>query len=186
MVTIIEDIAGATVSGTEETDGSRKGVFREISVLATREVGLIIIRSRSITSIGDFELIINCKLVVARAEDVAGMETGPLVNSSWSPICSIVSVVEGADAISSVAIKSSVDKGWRWMSILSMSNMTGAIISSCVSSWDGPVIGALNAGISAKALRLKKTTYENWLLNSYDYYLRELRCQQYQPQYWLS
>jgi len=83
VVTIIEGIAGAAVSGTEETSSSsRGGVFIETIVLATREVGLVIIGFGSTTSVGEFWLVITCKPVVARAEDVAGMETGLLVDSS--------------------------------------------------------------------------------------------------------
>ena len=59
-------------------DDNRRGVFRETSVLVIREVGPVIIGSKSTTSVEDLELIISCKQVVARAEDVAGMETGPL------------------------------------------------------------------------------------------------------------
>ena len=57
MVTIIEGVAGAAVSRAEERGNSRGGVFMEISVLATREVKLVIIVSRSITGIDDLELI---------------------------------------------------------------------------------------------------------------------------------
>ena len=52
------------------------------SILATKEVGLVIIESESITSVGDLELITSCKAEVAGAEDVAGMETGSLVDSN--------------------------------------------------------------------------------------------------------
>ena len=52
------------------------------SVLATREVGLVIIESGLTISVGDLELITSCKPEVAGAEDVAGMEIGPLVDSS--------------------------------------------------------------------------------------------------------
>jgi len=61
----------------------------EIRVLATREVGLVIIKFRSITGIvqiitgvSDCELTINSKPEVAGDEDVAKVETGSLVNSS--------------------------------------------------------------------------------------------------------
>ena len=48
----------------------------EISVLATREIWLVIIESRSITGVGDLEQITSCKLEVAGTGDVAGMKTG--------------------------------------------------------------------------------------------------------------
>ena len=82
VVTIVEGITRATVSGTEETDSSRRGVFIETSMLAIKEVGLVIIGSGSTTSVGKFRLIVTCKPVVAGAEDVTGMETGLLVTSS--------------------------------------------------------------------------------------------------------
>ena len=82
VVTIIKGIMGATVSGMEDIDGNRRVVFRETSVLATKEVGLVIIGSRSTASVGDFELIISCKPVVVGAENVAGMEISWLVSSS--------------------------------------------------------------------------------------------------------
>jgi len=53
----------------------------EINVLATREVGLVIIESRSITDFGDFKQIANCKPEVAVIEDIAGMKTSSLVDS---------------------------------------------------------------------------------------------------------
>ena len=79
VVTIVEGVAGTAVSTTEKTDSSRGGVFIETSVLATREVGLVIIESRPITDIGDLEKIANCKPEVARIEDIVGMKTGSLV-----------------------------------------------------------------------------------------------------------
>jgi len=51
----------------------------EIRVLATREVGLVIIESRSITGIGDLELTTSSEPEVAGAKDVAGMKINPLV-----------------------------------------------------------------------------------------------------------
>jgi len=51
-------------------------------VLAIRDVGLVIIGSDSTTSVGGFVLGITFKPVVTGAEDVARMETGPLVGSS--------------------------------------------------------------------------------------------------------
>ena len=82
VITTVEGVTGATVSGTEKTDDSCRRVFIETSVLARRDVGLKIIGSGSTTNVEDFELVINCKPVVAGAEDVAGMETSPLVNLS--------------------------------------------------------------------------------------------------------
>ena len=75
MVTIIESVTGATINGIEEVDDSRKGVFMKTSVLAIREVGLVIIESGLTTSVGDLELITSCKTEVSGAEDVTGMET---------------------------------------------------------------------------------------------------------------
>ena len=43
--------------------------LRETSVLATKEVGLVIIGSGSTSIVGNFELIIICKPVIAGAED---------------------------------------------------------------------------------------------------------------------
>ena len=64
MVIIVEGVMGATVYGTEGTDGSHR-VFMETSVLTTREVKLVIIESRSTTNVGDFVLITSCKSEVA-------------------------------------------------------------------------------------------------------------------------
>ena len=82
MVMIVEGITGATVSITEETCSNRGGVFMEIRVLATREVGLVIIESRSIISTGDLVLTTSSKPEVTGAGDVAGVGTSSLVNSS--------------------------------------------------------------------------------------------------------
>jgi len=73
---------GAAASATEETCSSQGGVFMEIRVLATREVGLVIIKSRSITDVGDLELTTSSKLEVTAAENMTGIEIGPLVDSS--------------------------------------------------------------------------------------------------------
>ena len=54
----------------------------ETSMLATREVGWIIIESGSTTSVGGLELITNCTPEVSKVEDVTRIETGPLVDSS--------------------------------------------------------------------------------------------------------
>ena len=61
MVTIVQGIAGVTINGIEGTDNNCGGVFMETSVLATREVGLVIIESGLTTSFGDLELITTCK-----------------------------------------------------------------------------------------------------------------------------
>jgi len=76
VVTIVKRVAGTTINGMEGTDCSCGGVFMETSVLATREVGLVIIESGSTTSIRDLELITSCKPEVAGDEDNAKMETG--------------------------------------------------------------------------------------------------------------
>ena len=60
-VTIVEGVAGAAASGTRETSSRRGGVFIKISVLATREVGLVIIESSSTTSVGESGLVITTK-----------------------------------------------------------------------------------------------------------------------------
>ena len=96
MVTIVEDVNGATINIIEGIDGSRGGVFMETSVLDTREVRLMIIESGLTTSIKDLELITSYKPEVAEDEDVTRIKTGSLVDSSWSPVCSVVGVVEGA------------------------------------------------------------------------------------------
>ena len=70
----------------------------ETSVLATREVGLVIIGPRSTISAGKHELIIIAKPVVIRSRDVEGAKTGSLVVSSWIPGCSTIDVEGGADA----------------------------------------------------------------------------------------
>ena len=54
----------------------------EMSVLATKEVGLVIIDSGSTTSAGEHKLVVTTKPVVTRAEDTTGAETGSLVTSS--------------------------------------------------------------------------------------------------------
>ena len=54
----------------------------ETRVLTTREVGLVIIESGSVISVGDLELIINSKLEIAKARDATGAKIGPLVTSS--------------------------------------------------------------------------------------------------------
>ena len=46
----------------------------EIRVIATREVGFVIIESGSVTCIGDLELITNSKPEIAEAGDMAGTE----------------------------------------------------------------------------------------------------------------
>ena len=81
MVVIVEGVVGAVVSGKGETSSIRE-VFIETSVLATREVRLVIMASGSRTSVGESGLVITIKPVVAEAESVAGMETSPLVNLS--------------------------------------------------------------------------------------------------------
>jgi len=55
VVTIIEGVAGAAVNATEEMGNSRRGVLLGISMLATKDVGLVIIESRWIIGVGDFE-----------------------------------------------------------------------------------------------------------------------------------
>ena len=79
VVIIVAGVMGAIVNGMEGTDGSCKRVFMETGVLATREVGLVIIESGSIVSVGDLELITICKPEVAGAEDVVGMKIGSLL-----------------------------------------------------------------------------------------------------------
>ena len=54
----------------------------EIRVLATREVGLVTIESRSITCVGDLKLTTNSKSEVTGARDVVGVGTGSLVDSN--------------------------------------------------------------------------------------------------------
>ena len=82
----------------------------ETSILATREVELVIIESGSTADVGYLELITSYKLEVVGYEDVIGMEISSLVDSSSNPVCSIVGMVEGSDDVSSVAIKSPVGK----------------------------------------------------------------------------
>ena len=53
----------------------------EMRVLATREVRMVIIVSRSITDIDNLDLMINSKLEVSGTEDVARMKTGSVVDS---------------------------------------------------------------------------------------------------------
>ena len=109
VVTIVEGAAGEAINATEETDSSQGGVFKETSVLATKEVGLVINESRSITGVGVLEQITNSKSEVAGTGDVIGMETCSLVDSSWSTVCSLVGTVE--DVASSLTIKSPMGKG---------------------------------------------------------------------------
>ena len=80
VVMIVEGVIGAAISAKEEIGSSRGGIFMEIRV--SREVGLVIIESRSITGVGDLELTTSSKLEVARAEDMAAMKTRPLTTSS--------------------------------------------------------------------------------------------------------
>jgi len=54
----------------------------ETSVLATREVGLVIIGSGSTTSTGEHILVITTKPVVTRVEHTMGAKIGSLVTSS--------------------------------------------------------------------------------------------------------
>ena len=82
MVTIVEDVNGATINIMEGIDGSCGGAFKETSVLATTEVGLMIIESGLTTSIRDLELITSYKPEVAEDENVTRIETGSLVDSS--------------------------------------------------------------------------------------------------------
>ena len=82
VVMIVEGVIGVAVSATGKTGNSRGRVFMEIRMLATKEVGLVIIISRSITGIGDLELTTSSKPKVAEAEDVVGVETSSLVDSS--------------------------------------------------------------------------------------------------------
>ena len=81
VVMIVEGVAGAAVNATEEI-GSSRGIFIKTSVLATREVGLVVMGSSSTTIFGESGLVITIKPVVGEPEIVAGMETGPLENSS--------------------------------------------------------------------------------------------------------
>ena len=82
VVTIVEGVAGVVVCQTEEIGSSRRGVFMETSVLAIREVGMVIIGSSSTTSVGESGLVITFKPVAAGVKDVAGVKTGSLVVSS--------------------------------------------------------------------------------------------------------
>ena len=82
VVTIVEGVTEATVNRIEGTDGSCGGVFMKTSVLSTREVWLMIIKSGSTTNVGDLELITNYKPEVTGDEDVTGVKTGWLVGSS--------------------------------------------------------------------------------------------------------
>jgi len=82
VVTIVEGVAGVVVSPTEEIGSNRGGVFMKTSALATREVGLVIIEFRSTSNVGDLELITSCKLELTGDEDVAGVKTSSLVDSS--------------------------------------------------------------------------------------------------------
>ena len=75
--------------------------------MATKEVGLVIMGSSSATSVGEFALVIATKPVAVAAENVVGIETDPLVDSSWR------GDMVGADAALSVTIKSPVKKGRR-------------------------------------------------------------------------
>ena len=76
MVTIVEGIAGAAVSeAKKKTISNRGGVFIEMSVLATREVGLV----GSITIVREPGLIITLRPVVVRAQDTTRMDTGSVV-----------------------------------------------------------------------------------------------------------
>jgi len=81
VVMIVEGVTGVVVSATEKI-GSSRGVFMETSMLATREVGLVIMKSSSTTSIGESGLIITFKPVAIGIRDVAGVEIDSLVGSS--------------------------------------------------------------------------------------------------------
>ena len=61
-------LRSAAVSGTGKTGNSRGGLFIETSVLATREVRLVIMGSNLTTSVGESGLVITTKPVVAGAE----------------------------------------------------------------------------------------------------------------------
>ena len=98
MVTNVEGVTGATVNGTEEI-GSSRGVFIKTNVLATREVGLVIMGSGSTISVGESGLVITFKAVAAGIGDVVGVKIDSLVNSSWSPVCSEVGMVEGTQTL---------------------------------------------------------------------------------------
>ena len=80
VVTIIEGIIGAVVSAIEEIGSSRGGVFMKTIMMATREVGLVIMGSGSTTSVGESEMVITFNPVAVGIKDVAGVETGSLVN----------------------------------------------------------------------------------------------------------
>jgi len=77
VVTIIEGIAGVALRGVEEIINSPGEVIIEMSILATREAGLV----GSTTSVGELGLVITSRPVVAGAEDTARMKTGPLIGS---------------------------------------------------------------------------------------------------------
>ena len=79
---IVEGVAGAVVSATEEIGSSRGGIFIETSVLATRKVGLVIIGFGSTTSVRESGLVVTFKPVATGIGDMAGVETGSLVDSS--------------------------------------------------------------------------------------------------------
>ena len=69
VATRVKGVAEAAVSRTEETStNSRGGLFIETSVLATREVRLVIMGSSLTTSVGESGLVITTKPVVAGAE----------------------------------------------------------------------------------------------------------------------
>jgi len=77
VVTIIESVTRAAISIAEGAVSSRGGVFIKISVLVTREVGLVDL----MIIVGESELVITLRPVIAGAEDTTRMEIGPLVSS---------------------------------------------------------------------------------------------------------
>jgi len=82
VVMIVEGVTGAIINGAEEAV-NRRGVSIDMSLLATREIGLVTIveEAGSTTSIKELGLVITTRPVVARADDTARMETGSLVGS---------------------------------------------------------------------------------------------------------
>jgi len=117
VLTIVEGIAGVVVCRAEEIDSNRGGVLIETSALATRVVGLVITGPHSTTSAGEHELVIIAKLVVTRVGDVEGAEIGSLVALRWIPSCSTIDMAGGADAASSVTIKSPIEDNRRWITL---------------------------------------------------------------------
>jgi len=82
VVIFVEGITGAVVSTTEEIGSSRGGVFMKTSVLATREVGSVIMGSGSMTNVEESVLVITIKPVAVGTRDVEGVKTDSLVDSS--------------------------------------------------------------------------------------------------------